>query len=104
MYGFTCEHCGGTVHQRRVDREALRHKESFVILEDVPIGICKASNGRYHKIESGTITSSSISTGIVEAAPADGAPVKTCLKISAAGACQSVFRSCARGISRSRAK
>ena len=40
MYDFTCEHCGGQIQTRRVEREALRHKGSFVILEDVPIGVC----------------------------------------------------------------
>jgi YgiT-type zinc finger domain-containing protein len=47
MYDFTCEHCGGTVRERRVAREALRHKGSFVILEDVPIGICDKCGARY---------------------------------------------------------
>ena len=40
MYDFRCEHCAGTVRERRSDREAIRHKGSFVILEDVPIGVC----------------------------------------------------------------
>src|SRR5437764_491249 len=40
MYDFSCEHCDGTVRERRVDREALRHKGNFVILENVPIGVC----------------------------------------------------------------
>jgi YgiT-type zinc finger domain-containing protein len=48
MYNFTCEHCSGTVRERRVDREALRHKGSFVILEDVPIGICDQCGARYN--------------------------------------------------------
>jgi YgiT-type zinc finger domain-containing protein len=47
MYGFNCEHCGGTVNERRVEREALRHKGSFVILEDVPIGVCEKCGARY---------------------------------------------------------
>ena len=47
MYGFSCEHCDGTVRERRVDREALRHKEGFVILEDVPIGVCEKCGARY---------------------------------------------------------
>lgn len=47
MYEFTCEHCDGTVRERRVDREALRHKGSFVILEDVPIGVCDKCGARY---------------------------------------------------------
>jgi YgiT-type zinc finger domain-containing protein len=47
MYDFSCEHCGGTVRTRQVDREALRHKQTFVILEDVPIGVCEKCGARY---------------------------------------------------------
>ena len=47
MYDFGCEHCDGTVRERRVDREALRHKENFVILEDVPVGVCDKCGARY---------------------------------------------------------
>ena len=47
MYDFLCEHCQGTVRERRFDREALRHKGSFVILEDVPIGVCDTCGARY---------------------------------------------------------
>jgi len=47
MYGFKCEHCGGEVRSRQVAREALRHKGNFVILEDVPIGVCDTCGARY---------------------------------------------------------
>lgn len=47
MHEFTCEHCDGTVRERRVEREALRHKGTFVILEDVPIGVCNKCGARY---------------------------------------------------------
>ena len=47
MYNFACEHCDGTVRERRVEREALRHKETFVILEDVPVGVCEKCGARY---------------------------------------------------------
>jgi YgiT-type zinc finger domain-containing protein len=47
MYDFHCEHCDGVVRQRQVDREALRHRGSFVILEDVPIGVCDKCGSRY---------------------------------------------------------
>lgn len=47
MYDFRCEHCDGTVRSRRVLREALRHKGGFVILEDVPIGVCDRCGARY---------------------------------------------------------
>lgn len=47
MCDFTCEHCDGTVRERRVEREALRHKGNFVILEDVPISVCDKCGARY---------------------------------------------------------
>lgn len=47
MYDFNCEHCNGTVRERLVEREALRHKGSFVVLENVPIGICDQCGTRY---------------------------------------------------------
>jgi len=47
VYDFGCEHCDGTVKGRLVDREAIRHKGSFVILEDVPIGVCDRCGARY---------------------------------------------------------
>jgi YgiT-type zinc finger domain-containing protein len=47
MYDFKCEHCEGTVRERRFDREAIRHKGTFVILEDVPIGVCDNCGARY---------------------------------------------------------
>ena len=47
MYDFICEHCSGTVRQRRVEREALRHTGGFVILEDVPIGVCDKCGARF---------------------------------------------------------
>lgn len=48
MYNSSCEHCQGTVRERRQDREALRHKGNFVILEDVPIGVCDTCGTRYY--------------------------------------------------------
>lgn len=47
MYDFRCEHCAGTVREQRVEREALRHKASFVILEEVPVGVCDRCGARY---------------------------------------------------------
>jgi YgiT-type zinc finger domain-containing protein len=47
MYDFPCEHCQGTVRERRLEREAIRHKGNFVILEDVPVGICDQCGARY---------------------------------------------------------
>jgi len=47
MYDFPCEHCDGIVRERMMDREAIRHQGSFVILEDVPIGICDRCGARY---------------------------------------------------------
>jgi YgiT-type zinc finger domain-containing protein len=48
MYDFSCEHCNGIVRQRHVDQEALRHKGRFVILENVPVGVCEKCGVRYY--------------------------------------------------------
>jgi YgiT-type zinc finger domain-containing protein len=47
MYDFHCERCGGVVRERVVDREALRHKGNFVILESVPVGVCEKCGARH---------------------------------------------------------
>ena len=47
MYDFSCEHCGGSVRRREVDREAFRHKGKFVVLEAVPIGVCDKCGARF---------------------------------------------------------
>ena len=48
MYGYKCEYCDGTVQERKVDREAFKHRDGFVILEDVPIGVCDNCGSRYY--------------------------------------------------------
>lgn len=48
MYGYKCEYCDGTVQERRVKREAFKHRDGFVILEDVPIGVCDKCGYRYY--------------------------------------------------------
>ena len=48
MYAYKCEYCEGTVKERIVDKEAFKHKSGFVILEDVPIGICDNCGYRYY--------------------------------------------------------
>jgi len=39
MYGYRCEYCEGTVKARTVERESFKHKNGFIILEDVVIGV-----------------------------------------------------------------
>ena len=48
MYNFQCEHCQGPVRERRFDREAIRDKGNFVILEGVPVGVCEQCGARYY--------------------------------------------------------
>ena len=48
MYGYKCEHCDGIVREKLVQREAFKHKKGFVILEDVPIGVCNTCGTRYY--------------------------------------------------------
>ncbi len=49
--GYPCEHCAGTVRPKLVEREAFKHKNGFVILENVTIGVCDACGSRYYSAE-----------------------------------------------------
>ncbi len=51
MYGYGCEYCEGTVRERVVKREAFKHKDGFVILEEVPIGVCDRCGNRYYSAQ-----------------------------------------------------
>lgn len=51
MYGYRCEYCEGTVQPRTVKREAFKHRDGFVILEDVTIGICDNCGNRYYSAD-----------------------------------------------------
>ncbi len=48
MYGYSCEYCDGIVREKTVKREAFKHKDGFVILEEVPIGVCDKCGARYY--------------------------------------------------------
>ena len=51
MFGYRCEYCAGTVEPRRLEREAFKHKNGFVILKDVSVGICDICGNRYYSAE-----------------------------------------------------
>ena len=48
MYGYQCEYCNGIVQPRKLKREAFKHKNSFIILEDITIGVCDRCKNRYY--------------------------------------------------------
>jgi YgiT-type zinc finger domain-containing protein len=48
MYGYSCEYCEGTVKERLVKKEVFKHKNGFVMLENVPVGICNKCGYRYY--------------------------------------------------------
>ena len=48
MYGYKCEYCSGIVEERQIEREAFKHRKGFVILEDIPVGICDECGYRYY--------------------------------------------------------
>jgi YgiT-type zinc finger domain-containing protein len=51
QFGYQCEYCSGTVHAKRIEREAFKHKAGFVILEEVVIGICDTCGNRYYSAD-----------------------------------------------------
>lgn len=48
MYGYKCEYCEGTVKERLIEKEVFKHKNGFVMLENVPIGVCDKCGYRYY--------------------------------------------------------
>jgi YgiT-type zinc finger domain-containing protein len=48
MYGYKCEYCDGIVRERWVEREVFKHRDGFVILERVPVGVCDKCGYRYY--------------------------------------------------------
>jgi YgiT-type zinc finger domain-containing protein len=51
MYGYRCVYCQGTVQPRHVEREAFKHKNGFVILEHITIGVCDVCGNRYYSAD-----------------------------------------------------
>jgi YgiT-type zinc finger domain-containing protein len=51
MYGYKCEYCAGTVRPRTLEQEAFKHKNGFVILENVTVGICDVCGNRYYSAD-----------------------------------------------------
>jgi len=51
MYGYQCEYCEGIVKPRMVKRESFKHKNDFIILEDVIIGVCDQCGNRYYSAD-----------------------------------------------------
>ena len=51
MYGYRCEYCEGAVRPKRVERESFKHKNGFIILEDVVVGVCDQCGNRYFSAE-----------------------------------------------------
>ena len=50
-YGYSCEYCKGTVQPRLVEREAFKHKNGFIILENVTVGVCDGCGNRYYSAD-----------------------------------------------------
>lgn len=51
MYGYPCEYCDGRVQPRQIEREAFKHKNGFVILENIVVGVCDGCGNRYYSVE-----------------------------------------------------
>jgi YgiT-type zinc finger domain-containing protein len=50
-YGYQCEWCSGTVREKKQAREILRHARGFVMLEDVPVGVCDKCGRKYYSAQ-----------------------------------------------------
>ncbi len=51
MYGYQCEYCAGTVRPKKIAHEAFKHKNGFVILENVTVGVCDVCGNLYYSAD-----------------------------------------------------
>ena len=47
-FGYQCEWCSGVVRAKTLAREVFRHARGFVILEEVPVGVCDRCGRKYY--------------------------------------------------------
>ncbi len=73
-FGYRCEHCTGTVRAKRVKREAFKHKNRFVILEDVTVGVCDRCGNRFYTADT-LHRAQEVATGAVAPERVDEIPV-----------------------------
>jgi YgiT-type zinc finger domain-containing protein len=71
---YRCEHCEGTVMPKRIDREAFKHRQGFVILENVVIGVCDRCGSRSYSAET-LHRVQAVATGQVAASRFESVPV-----------------------------
>ena len=73
-YGYRCQYCEGMVRAKRVEREAFKHKQGFVILENVTIGVCDKCGNRYYS--AATLRRvQAIATGVIAPERTENVPV-----------------------------
>ena len=48
IYNPTCEYCDGNVIEHQIKREMFIVKDRFVILENIPVGVCDNCGTRYY--------------------------------------------------------
>jgi YgiT-type zinc finger domain-containing protein len=51
MYDFPCEYCEGRVGPKKVAQEAFKHRDGFIILQDVTIGVCRKCGNRCYSAD-----------------------------------------------------
>jgi len=76
MYGYQCECCAGTVRPKTVEREAFKHKNGFIILENVTIGVCDLCGNRYYTADILHVVHE-IATGVKSPEGTEAVPVGT---------------------------
>lgn len=74
QFGYRCEHCEGVVRPKRIKREAFKHAEGFVILENIVVGVCDQCANRYYTAET-LLRVRELATGKAPAERFDAVPV-----------------------------
>ncbi len=51
MYNYPCEYCDGLVRPKQIEQEAFKHRDGFVIMKNIIIGVCDKCGNRYYNAD-----------------------------------------------------
>lgn len=51
MHNYACEFCAGIVRPKHLDKEVFKHRDGFVILKNISIGVCDKCANRYYSAD-----------------------------------------------------
>ena len=74
IYNLRCEYCYGFKKTKNVTKEVFKHRDGFVILKNITIGVCDSCGNRYYSADILNRVEA-IATGKIEKEAVENVPV-----------------------------